>query len=142
MKDSKKLITLRVSKIKSGDRYEFLISAIITGATNYIHTFSPPPSTIEIPGGRIPSRETDMWHNLQKHTHHALAIIFRNASKNDYFVNESTIEYKCIFSDKFIVYGGVSLDDNIISGNKHIVLPMNNIECQFIYDCLLTNIDE
>ncbi len=125
------VLVLRFTKTKAGGRFKLVIDTNTPSISGHaVHLpFSTIPGTVE-------------WDGLHDQIFATLQIVFGIASRSENFANKSGIEYKCVFSNKCIGIGNISLDDNRIETTKELILPMSEDECSFVFDCIPTHLSE
>ncbi len=90
---------------------------------------------IDLPSGKMPLYGSEKWNELRRQACSTFEIILGLANKSS--VTTTGVDYKCIFSDKFIATGeALSLTHSKIECRKELILPMNENECTFIYNCI------
>lgn len=125
-----KELVLRISKVMTAKgHYLFSIKSNIASISEH---------GIDLPSGKMPLYGSEKWVELRKQACNTFEIILGLANKS--FVGTIGVDYKCVFSDKFIATGeALASAHKKVECNKELVMPMNEAECTFIFNCIPTH---
>lgn len=128
MKNNKILVlVLKVSKVKIETGLYYLKIEPNLKHPSYIFN-------IPLPSDKVKPRSSGDAKILEKKIKEILVEIFKIASRT---IDSPSVTHKCIFSDRYVSGGrSVSLPINKGETDKEIIVPMNENECMFFFECI------